>query len=176
MAIANAWTCMKEMFIFFRRPECIALKGHSACGERTTLAPSSPPKLNQMCNEAGGSSNYFHLSRDRLHVNANACSPNVDLGCLTETPWTFQVRLSFPCCLLALSYTFITRQPSQFCHSHPLFFSLLLSFSCLSFFYISVPSHFCWHQDLISLPPPLRHAHAQTDTHTLSCISAIVLD
>lgn len=34
--------------------------------------------------------------------------------------------------------------------------------------YISVPLHFDWHQDLISLPPALRHAHAQTDTHTLS--------
>lgn len=144
MDIAIVWTCMKEMFtfFFFRRPECVALKGHSACGERTTLAPSSPPKLNQMCNEAGSSSNYFHLSRDRLHVNANACSPNVDLGCLTETPRTFPARLSFPCCLLALSYASITRQPSQSCHSHHLFFFPPVPFS-LSLFYISVPLHFC---------------------------------
>lgn len=142
MAIANAWTCMKEMFpfFFFRRLECVALKGRSACGERTTRAPSSPPKLNQMCNEAG-SSNYFHLSHDRLHVNANACSPNADLGCLTETPWTFPTRLSFPCCLLALSYASITRQPSQFCHSHRLFFppcSFPSLYSTLVFLCISI--------------------------------------
>lgn len=72
--------------LFSRRPECGALKGHSACGERTTLAPSSPPKLNQMCNEAGSSSNYFHLSHDRLHVNANLCGPKVDLGCPNRDP------------------------------------------------------------------------------------------
>lgn len=119
-----AW---KKRSLFLRGPEFVALKGHSACGERTTLAPSSPPKLNQMCNEAGSSSNYFHLSHDRLHVNANACSPYVDLGCLTETPRTFPARLSFPCCSLALSYASITRQPSQFCHSqhHSFFFQFL---------------------------------------------------
>lgn len=86
MDIANAWSCMKEAQAFSRRSECVALKGHSACGERTTRAPSFPPKLNQMCNEAGSSSNYFHLSPDRLHVNANLCGSNVDLGCPNRDP------------------------------------------------------------------------------------------
>lgn len=131
MAIANPWTCMKEMFTFFflfpcfRRPECVALKGRSACGERTTLAPSSPPKLNQMCNEAGSSSNYFHLSHDRLHVNANACSPNVDLGCPAETPRTFPTRLLFPSCFfgpeLGLHYK-AAKSSLSLTHTPPLFF------------------------------------------------------
>lgn len=142
MAIANAWTCMKETWpLFFRRPECGALKGHSACGERTTLAPSSPPKLNQMCNEAGSSSNYFHLSHDRLHVNANLYSPNVDLGCpnrdpadLSDSP-LISVLLIGP--ELHLHYK---PAKSMLSLTPPLFFPLFLSFSL---FYVTFPLHFC---------------------------------
>lgn len=124
------------LFFFSKRPECVALRGCSACGERTTLAPSSPPKLNQMCNEAGSSSNYFHLSRDRLHVNANACSPITQTSPVLQKPCgPFPTRLSFPCHILPLSCASITRQSSQFCHSHRLVF-------VFGFFFFFIPAPF----------------------------------